>query len=158
LKSSEAKAVLITASEQLGISMSSYFGSKVAIETVETGKGEVLFMNSKPLLFKVREKVYPTLLFDEFLKTLPTVVVDMGAIRHVCNGADIMAPGIVRIEGEFTVGSLVQVVDVQHGKKLALGEANLDAESAKTAKKGVVLKNVHFVGDEIWNAVRELGM
>jgi PUA-domain protein len=137
--------------------MTSYFGSKVAVEAVETDNGEVLFMNGKPYVFKVGEKVYPTLLFDEFLKTLPTVVVDMGAIRHICNGADIMAPGIVHIEGEFTEGSLVQVVDVQHGKKLALGEAKLDAESAKTAKKGAVLKSVHFVGDEIWKAMRELG-
>jgi PUA domain protein len=136
--------------------MSNFFDAKVAVEVVETGKGELLLMNRKPLMFRVSEDVYPTLVFDEFLKTLPKMVVDMGAIRHVCNGADIMAPGIVRIEGEFTKGALVLVVDVQHGKRLALGEAQLGAEDAKAVKKGIVVKNVHFVGDEIWNAMREL--
>jgi PUA-domain protein len=156
LKSSEAKTVLSKASERLGVNMSNFFDAKVAVEVVETGKGELLLMNRKPLMFRVSEDVYPTLVFDEFLKTLPKMVVDMGAIRHVCNGADIMAPGIVRIEGEFTKGALVLVVDVQHGKRLALGEAQLGAEDAKAVKKGIIVKNAHFVGDEIWNAMREL--
>jgi PUA domain protein len=67
-----------------------------------------------------------------------------------------MAPGIVRIKGEFKKGALALVVDVKHGKTLALGEMQLDAESAKATRKGVVVKNVHFVGDEIWNAMKEL--
>jgi PUA domain protein len=156
LKSSEAKAVLNKASAQFGVDMSRFFDAKATVEAAETGEGEVLLINRKPILFKVDENVYPTLLFDEFLKTLPEVVVDMGAIRHVCNGADIMAPGIVRIKGEFKKGALALVVDVKHGKKLALGEMQVDAESAKATKKGVVVKNVHFVGDAIWNAMKEL--
>ncbi len=157
LKSSEAKTVLSEASKQLGIEMGNFFEPKATVEAIETDKGEMLLMNRKALLFKTGEAVYPTLLFEEFLKTLPKVVVDMGAIRHVCNGADVMAPGIVRIEGEFTKGTLVLVVDVQHGKKLALGEVQLDAEPARAAKKGVVVKNIHYVSDEIWNAMRDLG-
>jgi PUA-domain protein len=148
--------VLSKASERLGANIGSFFGSKVPVEAFETSRGELLLLDRKALLFRVDEEVYPTLLFDEFLKTLPKVVVDMGAIRHVCNGADIMAPGIVQIEGEFAKGALVLVIDVQHGKKLALGEAQFDAESARAAKKGVVVKNVHFVGDEIWNAIKEV--
>ncbi len=156
MKSSEAKAVFSKASEQLGVDMSKFFDPKAAVEAIETEKGEVLLMNKKPLMFRAGEDIYPTLVFEEFLKTIPKVVVDMGAIRHVCNGADIMAPGIVRIEGEFTKDTLVLVIDMRHGKKLALGEAQLSAEDAKTVKKGAVVKNVHFVGDEIWNAIMEL--
>jgi PUA-domain protein len=158
LKSSEAKTVLSQASERLGVNVSRFFNSKAIVEAVETGKGELLLLDRKALLFKIGKDVYPTLLFDEFLKTLPMVVVDMGAVRHVCNGADIMAPGIVRIEGEFAKGALVLVIDVQYGKKLAIGEVQLDSESAKTMKKGVVVKNTHFVGDEIWNVIKELGI
>jgi PUA-domain protein len=156
LKSSVAKEVLSEASERLDVDVCNFFETKAAVEAVEAGNGEVLLINRKPLLFRLGEEVYPTLLFDEYLKTLPKVVVDMGAIRHVCNGADIMAPGIVQIEGEFAKGALVLVIDVQHCKKLALGEAQFDAESARAAKKGVVVKNVHFVGDEIWNAIKEV--
>jgi predicted ribosome-associated RNA-binding protein Tma20 len=49
------------------------------------------------------------------------------------------------------------VVDVKHSKQLALGEAQYDAESAKNIKKGVVVKNVHFVSDEVWNTMKTLG-
>ncbi len=157
LKSSEAKTILSIALERFGADISSYVGPKVVVEAVETGKGDLLLLDKRAILFKVGENVYPTLLFDEFLKKAPKITVDMGAIRHVCNGADVMAPGIVHIEGEFSKGDLVQVVDVQHGKKLALGEVQFDAEPAKTVKKGVVVKNLHFVGDEIWNAIKEVG-
>ncbi len=157
MKSSEAKAVLSKASEQLGVDISKFFDAKVTVEAIETEKGEVLLLNKKPLMFKSGGDVYPTLVFEEFLKTIPCVVVDMGAIRHVCNGADIMAPGIIHIDGEFMKGALVLVVDVRHGKKLALGEVQFSSEDVKAVKKGVVVNNVHFVGDEIWNAIMELG-
>jgi PUA domain protein len=157
LKSSETKALLLKASDKLGVNFADFIESKANVEAVETSKGEVLLVNRKPILFRVGEDVYPTLLFEEFLGKLPRVVVDMGAVRHVCNGADIMAPGIVRVEGEMAKHGLVLVVDVQHGKKLALGEAQLDAGSAKSVKKGAVVKNLHFVSDEIWTAIKELG-
>ena len=154
LKSSDTKALLSKAAEKLGINFAELIDSKATIEAVETGRGEVLLVDRKPLLFRTGETVYPTLLFEEIIAKLPRVVVDMGAVRHVCNGAGIMAPGIVRYEGEFKKGALVLVVDVKFGKPLALGEAQYDAEDAKSMKQGVVVKNIHFVSDEIWNAMK----
>jgi predicted RNA-binding protein (TIGR00451 family) len=69
----------------------------------------------------------------------------------VCNGADVMAPGIVRVEGEFDKGDLVLVVDEKHGKPLALGESLSDSANARNTKQGAVVKNIHFVSDKIWN-------
>jgi PUA domain protein len=80
----------------------------------------------------------------------------MGAIPYVCNGADVMAPGIVRVEGEFADGDLVLVVDEKHGKPLALGESLSDSESVRNTKEGAVVKNVHFVSDKIWNFAKTL--
>jgi PUA domain protein len=157
LKSSETKILLAKASEKLGIGIGDFVDSKANVEAVEAGKAELLLVNKEPLLFRVGEEVYPTLVFHDILALLPKVVVDMGAVGHVCNGADIMAPGIVRFEGNFDKGSLVLVVDVKHSKQLALGEAQYDAESAKNIKKGVVVKNVHFVSDEVWNTMKTLG-
>jgi PUA-domain protein len=154
LKSSDTKALLSKAAEKLGINFGELIDSKATIEAVETGHGEVLLVDRKPLLFRTGETVYPTLLFEEKIAKLPRVVVDMGAVRHVCNGAGVMAPGIVRYEGEFKKGALVLVVDVKFGKPLALGEAQYDAEDAKSMKQGVVVKNIHFVSDEIWNAMK----
>lgn len=86
----------------------------------------------------------------------PKVVVDMGAVPHVCNGADIMAPGIVCFEGEFKEGDLVFVADERHGKPLAVGEVVCDADTAKTVMRDVVVKNIHFVGDKVWNFMKKL--
>jgi PUA-domain protein len=156
LKSSDAKPLLSKASEKLGVNLVKLIGSKATIEAVETGHGEVLLLGRKPLLFRIKEDVYPTLVFEEALDKLPKVVVDMGAVRHVCNGASVMAPGIVRYDGEFARGSLVVVVDVKHGKPLALGEAQYDAEAARSIKQGIVIKNIHYVSDEIWDSIKML--
>jgi PUA domain protein len=80
----------------------------------------------------------------------------MGAVPYVCNGADIMAPGIVRVEGEFSKGDIVLVVDEKHGKPLALGEILYDAAEARNIKQGVIVKNVHYVSDKIWNFAKTL--
>jgi PUA domain protein len=156
LKTKEAKQILNQASERLKLSLEALGDAKASVETVETDFGRLLLMGGKPLLFESEGKLLPTLLADEIIAQLPRVVVDMGAIPHVCNGADIMAPGIVRFEGAFSKGDVVLVVDVKHGKPLAVGEILFDADSAKDVKKGAVVKNVHYVGDQIWNFAKTL--
>ena len=156
LKTKEAKQILKQASERLKINLETMGDAKANMETVETDFGRLLLIGGKPLLFESGGKVLPTLLANEIFTQLPKVVVDMGAIPHVCNGADIMAPGIVRFEGAFSKDDVVLVVDVKHGKPLAIGEILFEAESAKEAKKGAVVKNVHYVGDQIWNFAKTL--
>ena len=157
LKSSEAKVLFGKIAEQLGARLCGFLDTKASLEAVEAGKAELLLIDRKPVLFRTGEKIYPTLLFAEALATLPRAVVDMGAVGHVCNGADVMAPGIVRFEGTFPQGSLIVVVDLKHGKPLALGEVLCDFETAKNVKKGVVIRNVHYVGDEVWSVIKALG-
>jgi PUA domain protein len=67
-----------------------------------------------------------------------------------------MAPGIVRIEGEFGKGDLVLVVDVKHGKALALGESLMDAQTSRQTKKGPVVNTLHYVSDKIWDYTKAL--
>ncbi len=156
LKTKESKQILSQASERLKINLEAIFDSKANVETVETEFGRLLLVGGKPLLFESAGKVLPTLLANEILIQLPKVVVDMGAIPHVCNGADIMAPGIVRFEGTFGKNALVLIVDMKYGKPLAIGEILFDAENAREVKKGVVVKNVHYVSDQIWNFAKTL--
>jgi PUA domain protein len=156
LKSKEAKILLNKASEKLKINLGTLIDAKASIEVIEIDCGEVFLINGKPLLFRTGEDVFPTLFFKEISASLPTVVVDMGAVPYVCNGADVMAPGIVRIEGEFSKGDVVLVVDEKHGKPLALGEVFYGAENAKNVKQGAVVKNLHFVSDKIWNFAKAL--
>jgi len=156
LKAKQARQILNEISERLKVTVEALFGTKANVEVVEADVGKIYLVNGKPLFFKVGETVLPTLLFQDSALHLPKIVVDMGAVPYVCNGADVMAPGIVRVEGEFGKGDLVLVVDEKHGKPLALGESLYDAASVRSAKQGVVVRNVHFVSDKIWNFVKTL--
>ena len=156
LKLKEGKLLLNKVSEKLKINIDTILGSKANVETAEASFGQIILVNGKPLFFKVNDNVLPTLFFREISVYAPKVVVDMGAVPYVCNGADVMAPGIVRFEGEFSKDDIVLVVDEKHGKPLALGEILYDAENAKNVKQGIVVKNVHFVSDKIWNFAKAL--
>jgi PUA-domain protein len=154
LKTKEAKQILEDASKRLHIDLDALFGVKANVEVVESGVGEIYLLAGKPVLYKAGDAVLPTLCFSEFVAKAPRIVVDMGAIPYVCKGATVMAPGIVRIEGDFGKGDIVVVVDMKHGKALALGESLLDADIAKTTKKGPVVKTLHYVSDKIWDYIK----
>lgn len=133
-----------------------FFGSKPRIELAEAQAAEVLLINEKPILARLGGRLLPTLALDELLSLLPKVVVDMGAVPHVCNGADVMAPGVVRIHGDFNENDLILVVDERHGKSLAIGVALFKSQTMGSLKQGKVVKNVHYVGDKLWNFVKTL--
>jgi len=156
LKTKEAKQILTEASTNLKLPLETLFGSKANVEVVGSEVGLIYLIGGKPLLFKADDRILPTLHFLEFTAAAPKIVVDMGAVPYVCKGATVMAPGIVRIEGEFGKGDLVLVVDVKHGKALALGESLMDAQTAKQTKKGPVAKTLHYVSDKIWDATKTL--
>jgi PUA-domain protein len=156
LKAKEAKSVLGKACIRLNVDWEQIFDVKPNVELVETEFVDVFLVNGKPVLVRVAGNVFPTLVFNEFLASAPKVVVDMGAVPHVCSGANIMAPGIVGFDGEFRKGDFVVVVDEKHSKPIAVGEILYDAEAVKKVSQGVVVRNVHFVGDRAWNFIRKL--
>lgn len=156
LKPKEAKQVLDNASKALKFDFETVFSSKAKVEVVESDVGEIYLISGKAILYKATDKVLPTLLFSEFTAKAPKIVVDMGAIPYVCKGATVMAPGIVRIEGYFRNGDIAIIMDMKHGKALAVGETLLDAETARQTEKGPVAKNLHFVGDKVWNYIKNL--
>lgn len=156
LKDKETKILLNEISGKLGVDLSQIF-RKANVEIVETESAEFFLLDGRPLFFKSDGNVYPTLVFKEFFVLAPKVVVDMGAVPYVCKGANVMAPGIRRFEGEFRKGTIVFVVDEKHGKPIALGEMIFDSEMAKDVKQGAVVRNIHFVGDRIWDLAKKFG-
>jgi PUA domain protein len=156
MKTKEAKQILTEASKNLKLDFEAFFGSKMNVEVVESDVGAVYLISGKPLLYRTDDRILPTLHFGEFAAGSPKIVVDMGAVPYVCKGADVMAPGIVRVEGAFNKGDLVLVVDMKHGKALALGETLMDAEVARQTKKGPVIKTLHYVSDKIWDYTKTL--
>jgi PUA domain protein len=155
LKSKETKQILSEASQRFKMDLEALFGSKATIEVVEFDIGQTYIVNTRPVMFRA-ESFLPLLCFTEFVDIAPKVTVDMGAIPFVCKGANVMAPGIRRVEGEFSKGDLVVINDEKHGKTLALGESMLDATTLKETKKGPVIKTLHYVSDKYWNMTKLL--
>ncbi len=156
LRPRDAKETIRQASEILKIDLDRLVGAKSNIEVFELEENRIFLVDGKPILFKTGELILPTLVFSAVLAKMSRIIVDMGAVPYVCKGADVMAPGIVRIEGEFNNGDFIVVADVKHGKVLSIGESLSDSATARTTKKGPVVKNYHFVGDKIWEIAKNL--
>ena len=118
------------------------------VETAVIEDKEVYLFDEKIEFVKDENGLYP-FLSSQYVDSLQKVVVDMGAIRFVCNGADVMAPGITEM-GDFKEGDLVVIRDVTHGKALAIGVANKSSADIEASKKEKIIRNIHFVGDKLW--------
>lgn len=113
--------------------------------------------NEGIFLGKKQDSDYFPLLRDEsFVTKLPAITVDSGAVKFVCNGANIMRPGIVKVEGEFQSQDLVLIKEQKYGKSIAIGRALLAKSELEAASKGPVVANLHYVGDKFWDMLKEL--
>ena len=148
--------MLLDISKRFPFDLQSFVNSKSKIEIIEIDNGNIILIERKPLFFGTSSLVIPTLLFTEFHNCLPRITVDMGAIPYVCKGANIMIPGIVEVNGDFKKGDVLLVVDEKHSKAIAIAESLLSSDELCKIKKGVAAKNLHFVGDKIWNVATKL--
>ncbi len=78
------------------------------------------------------------------------VTVDMGAVKFVYNGADVMAPGVVDADPAISEGDLAWVRDERNLQPLAVGVALMSGKEMVSENKGKALKSLHHVGDAIW--------
>ena len=121
-------------------------------DEVTVGEDAVYFVDGAPLIVRTKVGLLPSLRFTKAIDLLPHVVVDMGAVAHIANGADVMRPGIRDLRGDFGKGNLVVIVDEKFGKPIALGLAEVDSMEMKRVSKGKVIRSVHYVGDELWKS------
>jgi len=156
LREKDARAILRDISSRLQLAKDA-FGSKPRVEKVQIGGEELILIDGKPVILKKSGQLVPTLRFDAALERLARAVVDMGAVPHICNGADVMVKGIKKVDRDFVRGALVVIVDETYGKPLAIGEALVDSSSIREMEKGKVLHNLHFVGDNVWDAMKTVG-
>jgi PUA domain protein len=132
--------------------LSSVFG-EIETERVESAMLEdvtVYLLDDVVEFVRDGDAIYP-FLGGSHVDGLPKVVVDMGAVPYVCNGADVMTPGIKDMDS-FDVGDLVVVRDIAHGKALAIGKALKSSSDIEKNKKGKAIENLHYVGDSLWKA------
>jgi PUA domain protein len=99
---------------------------------------------------------FPLLKDQLLLKDRPVVTVDNGAVKFVCNGANVMRPGIVKIDGTFAAQEIVLVKEEKYGKPIAVGRSMVTSQDMVSATKGAVITNLHYVGDKFWDMLKEL--
>ncbi len=119
-------------------------------DLVEVVDNKIILVNKKPCFFYYEKKLVPTLQILQEKILLKVIVVDMGAVRFLIGGADVMLPGIKEIDSSIKKGEFVVVVDITNKKPLVIGIALLSGEDMKKQISGKVIKNIHFIGDEIW--------
>ena len=133
------------------------FPGKSRIEVIYTEAGDILYaINNVLKLWKSTDGYLPvlTLLLNKQVK-LKTIIVDMGAIRFVTNGADVMRPGITKIDSSIKKNEIVRIADESHDKTLAVGKAMFNAQEMESIKKGKVVKNLHTIKDSVWNFAKD---
>lgn len=118
--------------------------------TIVFDKEEKLYLGKKG------DSYFPLLKDEMILVGKPVVTVDSGAVKFVCNGANVMRPGIVNIEGEFAQGDLLIVKEQKYSKPIAVGKAMVSAQEMQAASKGPVVTNLHYVGDKFWDMLKQL--
>ena len=125
---------------------------KANIEFLEVDPTPFILVNGEPSVILIDEKPFPTL--KASLKNDiggKKVTVDMGAIKFVTNGADIMSPGIVDSDSDVEPDDIVIIVEETHKKPLAIGTALISGEEMVKNNSGKAIVNIHYIGDDIWN-------
>lgn len=129
-------------------------GKKDNVEIVEDDGLKLISINNRPMFFYHQDKIIPTLksLLDcaDIFNAIKKAVVDMGAVKFVTSGADIMRPGIVETDEGIKKGDAIAIIDVDNRKPLAVGIAMFSSEEIPEMKSGKVVKSIHYVGDNIW--------
>jgi len=129
--------------------------SKIEVANL-TSASQIILIDGKPAFLKSEKGLLPTLTNTSVLQTMPTITVDAGAIPHICNGSDLMAPGIVRIAGDFPAATITAVAEQTYGKRIAVVQTLLDSNTMSTTKRGKVATALHYVGDKAWDGYKNL--
>ena len=100
-------------------------------------------------ILKLRDEFIPFLSDVTLLERFPSVTVDMGAVKFMCNGANVMRPGI-KNHSEYLKDDIVCVIEESQHKYLAVGKSLVNSSDMKDMSKGEVIINLHYISDKYW--------
>ncbi|MFW5705097.1 MAG: DUF1947 domain-containing protein [Nanoarchaeota archaeon] len=112
-------------------------------------KENIYFKGDEPYLIEREGKLLP------HLKSIPeteykSVYVDHGAIPFIAKGADLMRPGIQKIDEGISKDDVIMIKEEVKHKTIALGISMLDSQNLKKQEKGKSVIVYHYVGDEFY--------
>ena len=122
------------------------------IRSIQIDTNTAIVISDSFILINLNDNIFPFLKDKKTLGKLPIVTVDQGAIRFICNGADIMRPGIKHIKHDFQKNAIVVIVEELHATNIAVGQTLYSRTEILDLKQGSVISNLHFLGDDIWKS------
>lgn len=152
LKKRDRKAHLEQIEADLGVPVRNLHDKAQLEEGLLDEGTTVLLLDGSIIFFEMDGRMVPTLyaLLEGYIQ-IPTITVDMGAVKSVVNGADIMRPGVTKIDDGIAEGSIVAVIDERHGKPLAVSVSLMSSEDMRSASSGKVVLSKHHVNDALWD-------
>lgn len=142
LSNREVKSLLFLIKEKYNLELS----KKDKYEIIDN----IILINNNPKFFYYEKEIIPTLkliLENNFLKK---ITIDMGAVKFIASGADVMKPGIINIEKGIKKNEIISIIDTNNKRPIAIGIALFDENEIKFMSSGKVIKNIHHVNDKIW--------
>ena len=127
------------------------FEKKEKLQLVEDAKVTYLRKGHDALFFFVDGIPIPTLKCLYLKNFLKTVTVDMGSVRFICSGANVMRPGITHIPDGIREGEVIAVQDEQNKKILVIGISRGYSSVTRFSYEILELFKSDSIGDVVWN-------
>ncbi len=124
------------------------------LKIYEFDDGQMIFGEGLTAI-KIGQNYLPFLSDSATLAKFPSVMVDMGAVKFMCNGANVMRPG-VRSFGEFEKGQIVCIIEESQKKALAVGRTLVSSTEMSEMNKGIVIENLHYISDKYWEIKKSI--
>jgi len=125
------------------------------VRTHQIDEKRIIITGKDITAVKIDDYILPFLDEVSILEKFPYVIVDMGAIKFVCKGANVMRPGITKFS-DFEKGDIVCVIEESQHKFLAVGKAEIPSSQLNETNKGEVIKNMHYISDIFWESKKEI--
>lgn len=145
ISKSETSSVLKTISENWKLEFPKIKNLKVHQITSDAQ----LIVGNGIKVLKINDEYVPFLSETSTLEKFPYVMVDMGAVKFMCKGANVMRPGIKKFS-EFEKDMIVCVIEESHHKFLAVGKTLVSSKEMEEMEKGEIIKNLHYISDRFW--------
>jgi len=115
---------------------------------------QIIVVNGLKIV-KVNDEYIPFLSETQTLEKFPYVMVDRGAVKFMCKGANVMRPGIKKYS-KFQKDNIVCIIEESHHKFLAVGKTLVSSDEMSNMEKGEVVKNLHYISDKFWEIGKTL--
>ncbi|GAG97395.1 unnamed protein product [marine sediment metagenome] len=136
----------------LGEQAQTFFNKKDKLEKINTNKGTFVVKDKKIWFFQWKDQFLPSIhCLKESKLLVHKVVVDVGAIKFILNGANIMLPGIVYFDELIEKEDFVVVREEKADTIIAVGVSLISHEDFNKTNKGTAVRVINHLKDEIWN-------